>query len=302
MKKQIITGPSMPTANLAINKSLLKRYETSGSMPTYYLNKGDSFQIELYNPTKDVILAKIQLNGKSISQGGLVIKPGERVFLDRYIDVPKKFLFDTYEVANTSEVKKAIEDNGDFKVEFFRESHIPMSPIYLKPRRNNYYDPYNFFQTISGTGTGTGRVDNLVRSGNAFSTNSVFTSFNHSDNPTYTTTSFNGDVQTNGFINISNAVTDSLNDYKSIEPKEFARKSKKIETGRVEMGSDSEQELEFVDMKFEYRAFHTIEYKMLPLSQKINTTDDLNIKRYCTNCSAKAKKEHKFCASCGNKL
>jgi rRNA maturation endonuclease Nob1 len=54
-------------------------------------------------------------------------------------------------------------------------------------------------------------------------------------------------------------------------------------------------------MNWEIYPFHTLEYKMLPLSQKINTSEDINIKRYCTNCGAKLSKGHKFCSSCGTK-
>ena len=116
MYKKNYEAPSVPTAMIAVNKSRLKVYNNTGDMPTYYLQKGQEFQIELFNPTTDVILAKIILNGNPISQGGLVLNPGQRVFLDRYLDVAKKFLFDTYEVSNSEEVKKAIEKNGDFKV------------------------------------------------------------------------------------------------------------------------------------------------------------------------------------------
>ena len=112
-------APSVPTANIAVNKSRLKVYKNTGDMPTYYLQKGQEFQIELFNPTTDVILAKIILNGNPISQGGLVLNPGQRVFLDRYLDVAKKFLFDTYEVSNTEEVKKAIEKSRELLCFFY---------------------------------------------------------------------------------------------------------------------------------------------------------------------------------------
>ena len=134
--KQTYSTPSVTTANIAVNKSRIKLYTKAGQMPTYYLQSGQEFQIELFNPTSDVILAKIHLNGKAISQTGLVLNPGQRVFLDRYLDVAKKFLFDTYEVSNTEEVKKAIEDNGDLKVEFYRESK-PYIP-YIPPVDNTY--------------------------------------------------------------------------------------------------------------------------------------------------------------------
>ena len=73
--KQNICAPSVPTANLAVNKSRVKLYSKGLDMPTYYLQKGQEFQFELFNPTSDVVLAKIQLNGKVISQGGLIINP-----------------------------------------------------------------------------------------------------------------------------------------------------------------------------------------------------------------------------------
>ena len=88
---------------------------------------------------------------------------------------------------------------------------------------------------------------------------------------------------------------------KSIRSRSFAKLSKSIETGRVEKGGDSEQELKYVNKSFEYTAFHTVEYKMLPVSQKINTAEDINVKVYCTNCGAKLGKTDKFCASCGTK-
>lgn len=120
MKISVNNGVPTPQAYVAINKSRVKMYNKDSKTPVFYLQKGQEFQLELFNPTTNSILAKIFLNGNAISQGGLVLRPGERVFLDRYIDVAKKFLFDTYEVGNTSEIKKAIEDNGDFKVEFYK--------------------------------------------------------------------------------------------------------------------------------------------------------------------------------------
>ena len=81
--------------------------------------------------------------------------------------------------------------------------------------------------------------------------------------------------------------------------KSLKSRSKSIETGRVEKGSDSDQKVVTVNKEFEYWAFHTVEYKMLPVSQKINTVDDIQVKVYCTNCGAKLGKGHKFCGQCG---
>ena len=263
--KQMITGPSMPTALICINKSRIKVYDKE-TTPTYYLEKGQEFQIELFNPTSDTILAKIKLNGNQISQGGLVLRPGERVFLERYLDVAKKFKFDIYEVANTSEVRKAIEDNGDFSVEFYKE----LQPLYH----------YSGSITLGGNptySTGITNISNTTSSltiGQGFSNNMQTTSFySHPNNP---------------YDNAS-IFTDKV------------RSRKSIETGRVEAGSSSAQKIQTVNKTFDVFPFHSLEYKMLPISQKINTIDDISIKRYCTSCGTKQKPEFKFCPSCGEK-
>ena len=57
MKQTLNQGVPTPTANLAINKSRMKVYGKNSEVPTYYLNKGQEFQIELFNPTTNNILA-----------------------------------------------------------------------------------------------------------------------------------------------------------------------------------------------------------------------------------------------------
>ena len=54
MKKQIYEAPKMPSANIAVNKSRIKLYNNTGDIPTYYLQSGTEFSIELFNPTTDV--------------------------------------------------------------------------------------------------------------------------------------------------------------------------------------------------------------------------------------------------------
>lgn len=284
--KQSILAPTkkVPTANLAVNKSRIKIYNKEGEMPTYYLQSGQEFQIELFNPTTDVVLAKIILNGNPISQGGLVLKPGQRVFLERYLDVAKKFLFDTYEVANTNEAKEAIENNGDFKVEFFREKKV--------------YNTNPFLIKLNNTGTG-----NLFGGGYVGQTTTNINNIN-----TTTTNSMNTlSTGTNAFFNQTRTNTGGslyggdVTYSQTTEPIKRSKKSLLLETGRVEQGSSSDQKIKSIDKDFDYFSFHTIEYKMLPVSQKINTVEDINVKLYCTNCGTKLGKGHKFCSSCGTK-
>ena len=272
--KQTTNGGALPTANIVINKSRLKLYNKESKIPTYYLEKGAEFQIELFNPTKNNILAKIKLNNNSISQGGLVLRPGERVFLDRYIDVAKKFLFETYEVGNSSEVKEAIKENGDFSVEFFTQT-IKL-PTIFNPGPFGGYNP-------SSGGYGYGSLTNEVIGLNLTS-NASINSF-YASNVTNT-------------VGTDNTFTTTTSATYNSQP---VKKSKKIETGIVAEGSDSKQALTEVNYEFSYLPFHTIEYKLLPQSQKITTSDDLKIKRYCHNCGCKQTPTNKFCPSCGKK-
>ena len=99
---------TVPTVYVTKGRQRVKQYDNY----IVYLKNGDEFEIEFFNPTINKVLAKINLNGKSLGSG-IVLRPGERVFLERYIDEAKKFLFETYEVdGNDSNVKEAIKMNG----------------------------------------------------------------------------------------------------------------------------------------------------------------------------------------------
>jgi hypothetical protein len=117
-----------PQVYLTVNKSRRKGfciYRHPGSPLKYYLKNGEEFEIEIFNPTTDVISADISINGKSISNRVLVLRPGERVFLERYLDSNKKFKFDTYEVDGSGEAQKAIENNGSVSVSFKKQKETP---------------------------------------------------------------------------------------------------------------------------------------------------------------------------------
>lgn len=107
-----------PTANIAVNRNRLKHY----SGDTVYLKDNTHFEIELYNPKQLKVLAKIQINGQSVSGNGIILRPGERVFLERWIDTPQKFLFETYQVEDSNESRNAIVKNGKVTVEFYEEA------------------------------------------------------------------------------------------------------------------------------------------------------------------------------------
>lgn len=119
-----------PTAFVTKGRQRVKQYKQAHASlsieeDVVYLKNGEEFEIELFNPLQTKILAKIKLNGEYISTSGIVLRPGERVFLERYLDEAKKFLFETYEVDGADlNVKKAIKNNGEVEVEFYAENVI----------------------------------------------------------------------------------------------------------------------------------------------------------------------------------
>lgn len=288
MKTNFKQEVAMPSANLTINKSRVKIYNKTGDLPTYYLKKGQEFQIELFNPTADIILAKIKLNNKAISQGGLVLKPGERVFLERYLDVAKKFLFDTYEVSGGAEAQKAIEQNGDFSVEFYKERQVV-------PNWNTNITLNN------GTGNSWNGPNIRTFTTNAndvkFGTTNIGATLYNSSTEVTLDNAFLTSTMDLGFMDmeLSRGISPSP------QKKSLKKKSKSIETGRIEQGSYSNQEIKTVNYDFEYFPFHTLEYKILPESRKINTSSDIKTRKYCTNCGKKQNPTNKFCANCGSK-
>ena len=80
-------GLASPQSFVTKGKQRLKQHSN-----TVYLKNGDEFEIELFNPTKNHILAKILLDCKSISNSGIVLKPGQRIFLERYLRPLIKYL------------------------------------------------------------------------------------------------------------------------------------------------------------------------------------------------------------------
>jgi hypothetical protein len=122
MKQSVWTGntPSNPQAFITKGKQRVKQHEG-----LVFLNDGDEYQIELFNPTQNHILAKIKIDNTFLSGGGIVLRPGERVFLERFLDSNNKFVFRTYEVGKEAVNVGAIDNNGYIEIQFFNEwKHI----------------------------------------------------------------------------------------------------------------------------------------------------------------------------------
>ena len=269
-----------PLAKIAVNKSLLKEYSNSEYARVVYMKNNSEFQIQIFNPYDYTIGADISINGKQMSNR-IIIKPGQRIWLERYIDEPRKFLFSTYEVENTGEVRHAIRNNGLISISFYKEKPYT-EPIHIYKSEPNWY---NYGPTT---------LYNNCLDGSANFRSSVTNSL--------------GDVATT-----ATAATYSIDSVQGANTRCMAKKSldlelnaakninATIETGRIEKGSHSNQEFENVFIDFEYCSFARETIQILPESQKPYTDKDLK-KVYCVNCGRKLNTKYKFCPYCGYRI
>lgn len=262
----VITNTQM--AKVAINKSLLKEYDNR----VVYLKDGDEFQIQLFNPKTYTIAAEISINGVSCGTK-LVLRPGERVWLERYLDRSNKFKFTTYNVDDSSEVADAIKNNGKIEVKFYNEivkknityslidsliePHILYSKEYSSSSPNTYYSSSTCDNACLGSSITTANISNR--------------SCLSAESATCT-----HDVET--------TVVNSIK-----------------ETGIIEDGSYSNQGFKTINKEFDYYPFNTERIQIYPVSQKPVYSEDVQ-KIYCTECGKKLQAKYKFCPFCGTQI
>ena len=250
------------TAFITRSKSRLKIYGEN-----VYMKSGENFEIELFNGHTDNVMAKIWINNKLISESGLVLKPGQRYFLERFIDSNNKFKYETYAVDGSGDTSRAIANNGLVKVEFYKET------VWQKPNfggswttNQNWNQPY--YQQPIGAPIG---VPNIW-CGSSISGSSV----NYA----------NSTVTNNASANIT--FTSSVS-------------QDSIETGRIEKGEASDQSFVSSNMNFDSFAFATSNWHILPHS--IQPMEVTQLRNYCAGCGTRVKKQSwKFCPSCGESL
>jgi hypothetical protein len=291
------TKTGTPCAYISKDRKRLKQFGQ-----TVYLNNGDEFQLELFNPSSTTVLAKIKLDGSYISGGGIVLKPGQRVFLERYLDDARKFKFETYEVDGTSnEVLDAIAGNGDVVIDFFDEYKQPVWNNPITYVGGSFGGPIHTYNSNPFTLTG-GYVGNTTTttSTNYSSTNTPGVSFN----TTSISNTFAGPNKRGILGPNKKGVLRSLKskgNSRSEVTMDGMLSMDSIETGRVEKGGSSDQSFKTVDKTFNHHTCASSVWKILPVSQKVYEKQDLKV--YCSNCGKKRKKDSdKFCSSCGNKF
>ena len=285
------TKTGMPCAYITKDKKRLKQFGQ-----TVYLNNGDEFQLELFNPSSTTVLAKIKLDGSYISGGGIVLKPGQRVFLERYLDDPRKFKFETYEVDGTSnEVLDAIAGNGDVVIDFFDEYKQPVWNNPITYYGGSFGGP-NYVSGNPSFTTNTNYVNGITTTTNG---NVSFTSSSNTAGVSFNTTSISNTFAGPNKRGVLRSLKSKPNSRSEVTMDMLSMDS--LETGRVEKGGKSDQSFKTVDKNFNSYTCSTSIWKILPLSQKVYEKQDLKV--YCTNCGKKRKKDSdKFCSSCGNKF
>jgi len=264
MAKTIASSNSKPNAWIVSPNDRGRKSIKNGKV---FLTDGDEFEIELFNPLTVSVLADIKLNGQSISKTGLVVKPGQRVYLDCFIDDRKKFKFSTYEIENSGESLDATQNNGLLEVFFYKEDVITLDnwqrkfdriivekhyPVYYPTHPSYpYYRPSIWFGTTSPnwgctiTDNGSGIIG--------------------------TTTTSNAFYSSNNLVNCSyTSDVDLSKTYGSL-----SSNINSIETGRVEKGEKSKQKFTEVDMDFEKHYISSTIIQILPESRKPVETKDI---------------------------
>ncbi len=280
-------------AKIAVEKRLCKEYcDASKGEDNFivYLNDGDEFQIQLFNPTNRVIGAKLKFNdehkGWFSSDNYVVLRPGERVWLERFLDCHDKFIFNTYEVSNSRQVMEAIKDNGDITVQFYYEDNSSRTRGITISQPLLFSDTFTFApQHTYYCGDSVSNISGSITCG----LNSCVDTLGLANSATTLTS--NADVTSASYNTATSAV-------KSLGK---ARSAKTVETGRVEHGSYSNQNFKNVYYEFESWPFATKNFKLLPVSRKQYSDSDLR-KVYCTNCGKKLSPKFKFCPVCGTKV
>jgi len=242
-----------------------------------YLQDGKEFQIELYNPLKESVLAEIKINGKPASSTGLIIRPCERFYLDCFVDDKKKFVFKTYMVENTEESKKAISVNGMVEVFFYKEETLLLNnwrsifnPV-IERHYHHYYPwypynrPYWYYGTTTSLGTIQASSNNLSYGGSltSYTTNTFNSNYNGSL-ASYTVSN------NSSLLGGSSTYTSTYN-----SDTQLKNLQSNIETGRIERGKISQQKFEEVDMQFERLHISSVIYQLLPESQKPVETKEI---------------------------
>jgi hypothetical protein len=259
-------GYSSCTAHITTNRNRFKIYGDS-----IYLKDKQKFEIELFNPNSINHLAKIKINGRWVSESGILLKPGQRIYLERFIDSNNKFVFETYTVEKSKEALEATSDNGLIEISFYPEQNPNQNYCYTYTN----YQPFTITPSIGSTTTSNFNVASSLTFNSAAGAN-------QSQGISFAGTTVNN-LSSLTVCNTSNCD----NNY--------------IETGRIEKGEQSSQNFSMTYGSYSSFPTNTVSYNLLSESHKPVEVE--KIRNYCTGCGNRMRKETwKFCPNCGEKF
>jgi len=278
MNQRRISKPNVavmdyPAANITLNKSRIKTYPYN----QIFMADGSEFQIELDNCTPFVFLAMISINGEKISDSGLVLKPGEHIFLDTPdIGSDKKknrFKFETYEIEQGR--SHLVVENGKVKIDFYKERIVP--DWLIQPITTHIYHHH---RDVAPRPPFQPKWER---------------------NPIYYSSSGANGVTFDGSVTVSNASCNTTFTTNACSEQPHMKSTSMEETGRVEKGSKSKQKFTKTNYDFESYIYHTEEFQLFPLSKRVTTVKEAT-REYCTQCGKKRKINFNFCPKCGTKF
>lgn len=321
-----------PSVVITSNRNELKLYQGN----VVYLNDGDNFELRFFNPLTAKIGVEIMFNGIKKGDSYLVLNPGQDIILDRFLDEQRKMLFETYVVNGESkEAIEAIQENGIITFNFYKEYFnsynnykqdvninydFPPKPYRVRTKNKKGLPHYGNIPSqgtqgpqgpqgtkgvsgSSGTAGASGTSGSSVTLNGSFSTNS----FNQNSR-IYTSSTFISPGVFTSESDQSYVSHDSLSDMTGGSNNAYFHASisttcmtTELETGRIEMGDLSNQQLKTVNAQFAATPFHTVTYKILPYSAMNRTVGE--VRQYCSCCGYRLRKETwVYCPKCGSEL
>lgn len=276
----VYTRESILSAKIAISNNLITGYKKD-NVTQYHLSDGTEFQIKLENHFGIRVCARIYINGEYLGSD-IVLNANSNMLLERFIETTNKFKFNVFEVDNNPAVKEIIKNNGDIKIEWFREKIYHNNYINI----NKYYDNDTFRWDPQGSAI-----------------------YGHTY---YSSCRTVGNSNTmNVSSNLSNErcakKADGESEYLSFAPPV----NDTIKTGRIEQGAKSDQTFKTIHVEFEDEIYQTDNIKLVDVHQLADTIKQCEVsakrktvyyetKVYCGGCGRRMKdKNWKFCPGCG---
>lgn len=269
-----------PSVLITNNRNELKVYQGN----IVYLNNGDNFELRFFNPLQEKLGVEIIFNGIKKGDGYLVLNPGQDIILDRFLDEQRKMIFETYTVnGSDAEAVKAIEKNGFISFNFYKE-------YYSRHNNDTININYNFPPKIKKSFKNTKGVQGTTGPQGVIGTRGI-------------TGTATAGVYFNNTINDTSNVYDSFDNFIYTSSLSFSptKTFNPLETGRVEKGDYSNQNLRQINTQFASTPFYSMDYQILPYSAMNRNINE--VREYCTGCGYRLRKQSwQFCPKCGQKL